>query len=176
MATGSILLPIGAAVLPDGSASNAAPAIYRRKSTAAAPTPYWLEAAFDASTTERLFWSFRLPADYASTPVMKVLWKMASATTGNVVMTTRVAALSDGEASTANALALANANVSAATAVPGTVGHIKAISISITNLPAGGFAAGDFVVVYLIRDSSDVNDTATGDLELVAASLEYTTV
>lgn len=38
MATGTIPLATAAATLPDGSASNAAPAIQRVKSSAAAPT------------------------------------------------------------------------------------------------------------------------------------------
>ena len=69
MATGTILLPIGAAILPDGSASNAAPAVQRVKSSASAPTPYFLQLAFDATTEEQCMWSFRMPADYASAPV-----------------------------------------------------------------------------------------------------------
>jgi hypothetical protein len=39
MATGSILLPIGAVVLPDGSTSNLGPAMQRVKSSATAPAP-----------------------------------------------------------------------------------------------------------------------------------------
>ena len=66
MATGSILLPIGAAVLPDGSASNLGPAMQRVKSSATAPAPYFLQLALDAANLESTMWAFRMPADYAA--------------------------------------------------------------------------------------------------------------
>src|SRR5687768_9306033 len=72
MATGTIQLPVGGAILPDGSASNAAPGLLRVKSSAAAPSPYFWQLNFDASTEEQCYWSFRMPADYASAPVLKV--------------------------------------------------------------------------------------------------------
>lgn len=172
MATGSILLSPGAAILPDGSASNAAPAVQRVKSSASAPSPYFLQLAFDATTEEQVCWSFRMPADYASAPVVKVQYKMASATSGGVAFEARVAAVSDGDAQDVDAKAFAEANVGTAT-VPGTAGHIDEVSITMTN--ADSVAAGDFVVVYLNRDPAHASDTATGDCEVVAAALTYTT-
>lgn len=174
MATGSALLPLGAAILPDGSASNAAPALQRVKSSAGAPTPYFLQLAFDASTEEQCMWSFRMPADYASGLVLKAQYKMASATSGNVILEARVAAVSDGDAQDVDAKAFGSANTSATTAVPGTAGHLDEISITLAN--ADSVAAGDYVIVYLNRDAANGSDTATGDLELVACSLQYTTV
>ena len=50
-------------------------------------------------------WSFRMPADYASAPVLKVQYKMASATTGNVIIEGRLAAVSDGDATDVDAKA-----------------------------------------------------------------------
>ena len=173
MATGTIVLPVGAATLPDGSASNAAPAVQRVKSSAAAPTPYFLQLAFDASTEEQAMWSFRMPADYASAPVLKVLYKMASATANGVVIEGRLAAVSDPDAQDVDAKAFAAANTSSTSTVPGTAGHMNEISLSLTN--ADSVAAGDFVVVYLARDVAAGGDTATGDMEVIAVSIEYTT-
>lgn len=173
MATGSISLPIGAAVLPDGSASNAAPAIQRVKSSASAPSPYFLQACFDAATKEQLMWSFRMPPDYASAPVLKVQYKMASATSGNVIFEGRIAAVTDGDATDVDAKAFAAANTSSATAVPGTAGHIDEISLTMTN--ADSVAAGDFVVLYLARDAANGSDTASGDMEIIGVALTYTT-
>lgn len=173
MATGSISLSVGAAVLPDGTASNAAPAIQRVKSSAAAPSPYFLQALFDAGTKEQCMWSFRMPPDYASAPVLKVQYKMVSATSGNVVIEGRIAAVSDGDATDVDAKAFGTANTSAATAVPATAGHLDEISLTMTN--ADSVAAGDFVIVYLARDAANASDTATGDMEVVAAALTYTT-
>ncbi len=173
MATGSILLPIGAAVLPDGSASNAAPAIQRVKSSATAPAPYFLQAAFDASTEEQVMWSFRMPADYASAPVLRVQYKMTSATTGGVAFEARIAAVSDGDSQDVDAKAFGSANVGTAT-VPGTAGFLDEVTVTMTN--ADSVAAGDFVVVYLNRDPAHASDTATGDAEVVGVALLYTTV
>jgi hypothetical protein len=172
MATGSILLSPGSAVLPDGSASNAAPAVQRVKSSAAAPSPYFLQLAFDATTEEQVMWSFRMPADYSSAPVAKVQYKMASATTGGVAFEARIAAVTDGDATDVDAKAFAAANVGTAT-VPATAGHLDEVSITMTN--ADSVAAGDFVVVYLNRDPAHASDTATGDCEVIACALAYTT-
>lgn len=173
MATGTILLPIGAAIIPDGSASNAAPAIQRVKSSAGAPTPYFLQAAFDASTDEILMWSFRMPADYASSPVLKVQYKMASATSGDVIIAGYVMAVTPGDAQDVDADAFATVNTSSATTVPGTAGYLGEISLTLTN--ADSVAAGDFVVVRLSRDADNGSDTATGDMEVVAVAIQYTT-
>ncbi|MFB4285712.1 hypothetical protein ACBJ59_61370 [Nonomuraea sp. MTCD27] len=174
MSTGTILLPIGAADLPDGSASNLAADIKKVKSSAAAPTPYFKHALFDASNREQLMWSFRMPADYASAPVMRVQFKMASAITGNVVIEARIAATSPGDSTDLDAKAFAAANTSAATAVPTTTaGKLGEISLALAN--ADSLAAGDFVTVYFARDAAHASDTATGDMEVVAVALTYTT-
>lgn len=172
MATGSILLPPGAAEPPDGSATNAAPATQRAKSSASAPAPYFLQLNFDASTEEWACWQFRMPADYASGPVLKVQYKMTSATTGNVIWVGQIAAVSDGDATDADAKAFAATN-SATVTVPGTAGHIDEASITMTN--ADSVAAGDFVVVRIARDADAAGDTATGDAEFIGAALTYTT-
>jgi hypothetical protein len=174
MATGSVLLPVGAAILPDGSTNNLAPAVQRVKGSAANPTPFFLQLAFDASSDEFCMWSFRMPADYASGPILKVQFKMVSAITGNVVILCRVAAITPGDATDADAKAFGSANTSAATAVPATTaGKIGEISLTLTNNDS--LAANDFVIVRLTRLGSDAGDTAAGDMEVVAVSLEYTT-
>lgn len=173
MTTGSILLTPGAAILPDGSATNAAPAIQRVKSTATAPAPYFLQLAFDASTEEWASWSFRMPADYSSSPVLKIQYKMTSATSGNIVWVGQLAAITDGDSTDGDAKAFAAVNSSGAVAVPGTAGFVKEVSITMTN--ADSVAAGDFVVVRIARDADDANDTATGDAEFIGAALTYTT-
>lgn len=172
MATGSILLPPGAATLPDGSATNAAPGMQRVKSSATAPAPYFLQLAFDAATEEWASWSFRMPADYSSSPVCKVQYKMASATSGDVIWVAQLAAVTDGDATDVDAKAFAAAN-SATVTVPGTAGHLDEASITMTN--ADSVAAGDFVVLRVARDADAAGDTATGDAELVAVALTYTT-
>jgi hypothetical protein len=172
MATGTILLPVGGAVLPDGSATNLAPALQRRKSSGSAPAPYFLELWFDAATEEWASWSFRMPADYASAPVLKVQYKMASATTGDVIWAGSIAAVTDGDSTDVDAKVFATANTATVT-VPGTAGHLDEASITMTN--ADSVAAGDFVVVRIARQGAAGGDTATGDAEFVGAALTYTT-
>lgn len=173
MATGSVLLTPQSAVLPDGSTDNLAPALQRVKSSASAPSPYFYQLVFDAAQTEQCMWSFRMPADYSSAPVLKVQYKMTSATTAEVVISGRLAAVTDGDAQDVDAKAFAAANTSAATTVPGTAGHLDEISLTLTN--ADSLAAGDFVVAYLARLGADAGDDATGDMEVVAVTLQYTT-
>ncbi|MFF0867621.1 hypothetical protein ACFYUV_38070 [Nonomuraea sp. NPDC003560] len=173
MATGSIPLAIGAAILPDGSASNAAPAMQRVKSSATAPAPYFLQLAYDAATREQVTWSLRMPADYGSTPTLKIQCKTA-ATSGNTIFEGRLAAVTPGDATDVTAKAFAAANTSSATAVPSTAQRLFEISIALTS--ADSLAAGDLVIVYLARDAANASDTVNGnDIEVVAATLEYTT-
>src|SRR3990172_2457774 len=122
MATGTILLPIEAACLPDGSANNAAAQIQRHKSSVTTsltlPAPHWFEALFDAATDEMLFWSFRMPQNYASAPVAKIQFKMVSAFTGAVVFEVRVMKVTPASAQDVDVYTLAATNASASTTVP----------------------------------------------------------
>lgn len=172
MATGTIQLPIGAAAMPDGTTSNLGPGITRRKSSATAPGPYWLEAAFDASNDEWLVWHFVMPADYSSSPVMKVNYKMASATANDVMIDGRLAAITSGDSTDGDAKAFGSANTTTQT-VAGTAGYEKTISLTLTN--ADSVAAGDDVSAYLARVGSNGSDTATGDMEVTMVWIEYTT-
>jgi hypothetical protein len=176
LATGSILLNPGAAIMPDGSASNLAPAIQRSKSSATAPAPYFLQFAFDAANLEAVMWQFRMPADYASACILKVVFKMVSATTGNVIINGAIAAYTPGTDTTDfDAKAFAAANVSAATAVPATTAG-KLGEISLTLSTDDSVAAGDMVALYLARDGANASDTAAGDMEVTGVALTYTTV
>ena len=159
---------------PTGPRRNAAPAVQRVKSSASAPTPYFLQLAFDATTEEQCMWSFRMPADYASAPVLKV--HVQDGVGDRERGRDRGPAgrgQSDADAQDVDAKAFAAANTSGTSTVPGTAGHMNEISLTLTN--ADSVAAGDFVVVYLARDVAAAGDTATGDMEVIAVSLEFTT-
>jgi hypothetical protein len=167
-----VILTPGSATLPDGTTNNAAPAMQRVKSSATAPGIYALQLAFDASTEEWVTWSFRMPDDYASGPVLKVLWKATSATSGGVVWDGRVSATSSGDSQDVDAQDFDSANTATGTA-PGTAGYLLETSITLTN--ADSVAAGDFVVIRLARAAANGSDTATGDAEMMMAALSYTT-
>lgn len=160
MATASILLPIPPIF------DNTAPAglgFFNSKP----------RILFDDTTDEIIHWTLRMPQNYASAPVLKLQYSMASATTGNVIVACQVMAVSDGDAAAVDTDSYDTVNTSAATAVPATAGYMDEISLTLTN--ADSLAAGDFAALKMSRDANNASDTATGDLELVAASLEYTT-
>lgn len=167
---GSIPLDVGAAVPPDGSASNLAAAIQRVKSSGSAPGVYFLQAAYDATNVEWLTWSGRMPSDYTGSPVFKGQYKMASATSNGIALDCRLCAVTPGDSTDFDAEVFGSANVGTDT-VPGTAGHVKEVTINLSN--ADSLAAGDRYVVYLGRATGDGGDTASGDLEFVGGSIEY---
>lgn len=176
MATGTITCVPGSALLPDGSASNLAPGLVRVKSTASAPSPYLMKLLFDASVLEQCDWVTVAPYDlHASTPapIMKVYFSMETATSGNVIVLGRLFAITDGDSQDVNAKAFGTVNTSAATAVPGTAGHMKVLTLTLTN--ADSVAAGDLLGIYFARDGANGSDTATGDMAVWAVAVTYTT-
>lgn len=126
---------------------------------------------FDDTADEICYWRFRVPANYASAPVLKLLYSMASATTLEVIVGAELWANADGEA--AGAENYDTVNTSAAITVPGTAGFQDTISLTLTN--NDGMAAGEMLSIRFRRDANNAGDDATGDMELLAASLEYTT-
>ena len=172
MATGSLLLPLAGAYFPDGSANNLFAEPIKVKSSASAPAPHFVHLLMDAGAEEAAMWAFRMPVDFASGLTAKLQYKMASATSGDIILGVQVAAVSDADAQDIDAKGFAAANTGTQT-VPGTAGHMNEVSITVTN--ADSVAAGDFVIVRIYRDGDAAGDTATGDLELIAATLEYTT-
>jgi hypothetical protein len=173
MATGTVIFTPGSAVLPDGSTSNLAPAIQRLKSSGTAPAVYALQLAFDAAADEWCTWTFRLPIDFASSPVAKVQFKMTSAVTGNVVWDVRIGTITPGSTTSANTKVFAAANT-VTTAVPATTaGKIAESALTLTNFDSA--VAGDWSVIRLSRVGSSGSDTAAGDAEFVMLVLEYTT-
>ena len=56
--------------------------------------------------------------------------------------------------------------------VPGTAGYLDQIACSLSTVDS--MAAGDLVKIDIQREVTDSSDTATGDMEIVGAILEYT--
>jgi len=128
---------------------------------------------FDDTTIEACYWQFRMPQNYASALTAKIQYSMASGVANEVEFQVNVMAVSDADAQDLDAESYDADNVGSAT-VPGTAGYMDEISITLTN--ADSLAAGDLVRIRLTTDADDaVNDDATGDREVWAVSLEYTT-
>jgi hypothetical protein len=172
MATGYITLPIAGCILPDDSANNNAAQLQAKSSSGGTLKPRWVEALFDPTADEHIFWSFIMPGNYASAPILKVYYKMTSAIAGDVYFGGLIMAVTDADAQDVDADTFAAANLGNAT-VPGTAGYMDVISITLTN--ADNVAAGDHVVVCLYRDADNASDTATGDAEVINVELSYTT-
>ncbi|MFH1360042.1 MAG: hypothetical protein ABIJ41_03280 [Candidatus Omnitrophota bacterium] len=162
--TSTMILPVHAARIYGSYITNSA----RIDGTSAS----W-NLLFSTTQTESATWMFRMPTNYSSALSAKLIYTMASATSGNVDLEVEVMALTVGESDPDTASFDAVNEVSGGTAVPGTAGIIDEISITLTN--ADSVAANDLVIIRVNRDHDDADDTATGDLELRAFSLEYTT-
>lgn len=173
MTTGTIVLPIAGAILPDGSASNIAAQFSRVKSSAAAPDIHWVELQYDPTTEQSAYWAWRMPFDYSSSPVLKLQW-YANATTNAVVWGAMLAVLAASASSDTTTKALAAANTVTTNVLGTTAKRLTESSITLTNNDT--LAAGSWVVLRIYRDATNGSDTCTVVSSLVAASLEYTTI
>lgn len=130
--------------------------------------------AFDSDTDEICYLEFALPENYSSSAVLKGIFSMASATSGNVVWAAQVWALSPGDSADIDTESYDSANTDTE-AVPGTAGYPDEFAITLTN--DDSMAAGDIVRIKFYRDADNASDTATGDAKLRVGTLrlEYTT-
>lgn len=166
MATGTVILPVQAVKLPssnpaaiDGGETN------------------W-RLLFDATTDESCWWQFRMPENYSSTPVAKIQFSMNTTQTGTLAVgwEVYVMAVAPEAAADINTESYATVNNTSFTLANNqTAGYLKECSITLTN--ADSAAAGNYVKIKLARDAdgSGVTDSATGDAEVVAFTLQYTT-
>lgn len=172
MTVATIVLPPGSGTLPDGSSSNAAPQMSRRKGSETAPAKHLLTVDFDASTDEHLWWVFTMPQNYASGPIVRLQW-MANATSGSVVWGSQIGATTPADADTPLEHALGAATT--ATTAANTTEARRLVETTITLANLDGLAAGDLAYLLVYRDANNGSDTCTVDAELVGCSLDYTT-
>lgn len=128
---------------------------------------------FDATTDEAAVFYGIVPDNYTSTPVIKLMYSMVSATTGEVEWEGAVMCVTPGDAADIGTASFAAGAASVET-VPGTAGHTDTL-VSITPTD-DSCAAGDLIYVWISTDAGDAggNDDATGDRELVGAYVSYT--
>lgn len=176
MATGTFLLLPEGAVTPDGSASNAAPAITRVKGSESAPAKHYLAAAYDAATDEHLWWKFRMPANYASAGTVKIQWQANATTATTVRWGVRIGAVTPSDADTPNEHASATATTAGSSTNTTEANRLTEVSIDCSaNLDS--VAAGDLVFILIYRDADGTSgtDDLAVDASLVAAAFEFTT-
>ena len=160
MATGTILLSIPPQQLDSTNPPGFA--------VTAAGRPYLL---FDGTTDELCLWAFRMPENYASGLTIKVQYSMVTAITNVIRIRTEVMAKADTEDVDTDAFAAVEP--SADDTVPATTaGLMGEISEALTT-PT--IAAGDYIALRFGRENATSGTNASGDMEVWAVSLEYTT-
>jgi len=171
MATVAMPLPVLAGYPPDDSAGSAAAQLQMTvTSDATDPQPRWPELLFDKDTDEHWYWTFMMPSNYASAPVLRVFWT-ASAIAGGVTWGAHVLAITAGDAASIRAELFDSANV-VDDAAPGTAYYPLYADITLTN--ANSVSAGDHVVLALFRDVSDTDDDMAADAIVLDCELRYT--
>jgi hypothetical protein len=127
--------------------------------------------AFDAATDETCYWTSIAPQGLTGTITVIISYIMASATSGAARWQAAIEAVSDGDSTDLDATTSFDTANSAGATVPGTVGHIDQVSITMTN--ADSIAAGDYFRLSLNRDADGTSgtDDATGDAYVLACEL-----
>lgn len=174
MATGSILLDIAAARVPDGTTDNISPAIQRIKGVQTGAAVFLLVAAFDGagSVPENLYWSFVMPANYSSGGTLKVTGMIGSSTGNVAVMQAQVAAVTPADADTPLQRAFSTA---ATVNITANTTEVRRLLTGDITLNMDSAAAGDLVTIRLFRDPANGSDTHTTDFECTGCEFTYTT-
>jgi len=161
MAIGTIILPVLAAI-PDPTNP---PAL----AFTAANRAHLL---FDGTTDELVTWSdIRVPQNFASGMTIKWIYSMASAVTNVVAIRTEVMATAEDEDIDTDNYAAVEA--SADDTVPATTAGNRGEISDALGTPT--IAAGDYMAIRVGRENATSGTNATGDMEVWAVSLEYTT-
>jgi hypothetical protein len=121
---------------------------------------------FDKDAEESAFWEFCLPDDYDGGTILVNLWWKSSATSGDAVFKVQVLGREEGETLDA---ALGSAQ-SVTDTTPASAGNI-AVCAPMAFSPS--WVAGDYVVIKLARDATNVSDTLAVDAEVIMVVVEY---
>lgn len=139
-----------------------------RSSDASGSRPY---LAFDASADEAAYWTLRVPVGFTSPFTAVIDYAAASATSNAVVFDMAVEAITSGDSmDTDTSESLDSVNTASADTVPGTAGHLKQVTLALTN--GDSAAAGDYVRFRLRRVGSSGSDTATGDIFVFGVEIQ----
>jgi hypothetical protein len=163
-----IILNVKDSIAPMSGVNAAALELAESSSTATAK-PVFYQLRFDDSTNEGRMWITRMNWTPAAAPVLKIGYRMASNNTSkNVGWVAQLAAVSDGDTSV-SAKVFATANTGT-TACPDTANVQDVASVTLTN--ADSVTLGDWVCLFIYRDTSVAND-ATGDAIVTDVELQY---
>jgi hypothetical protein len=172
MATGVIPLSVLAGVPGDGTSGNAGPQLVRRVGTETNPKKQFMTADFDAATAEHMWWTFTMPQNYASAPVVRLMWQ-SNATTNSAIWGARLGAITPADTDTPIEHAQATASTTTTATNATEARRLNTTTITLANLDS--VAAGDLVFLLVYRDAANGSDNLTVDAELIDVSFEYTT-
>jgi hypothetical protein len=131
-----------------------------------APASGW---GFDASADEQVFFEFIATGYSSGNVTVEIDWYADSATSGNVVWTAAIAAVTPGDAQDWETDAFATANT--VTDAAGAGQYVQRASITVSNLDS--MAADDRMRLRITRDADSGSDTMTGDAILVGIRISY---
>jgi hypothetical protein len=160
-------LTIESAIFP--LTTGVAASVQQIGSSAAFPSPNWLEAIFPSTADAHLQWKRVLPGTLGSVAVVRVHGYMVTGTSGNIGFGVQIAAVSDGDA-TLNSKAFDATNLANET-VPATVWTKFVLDITLTN--KDGWAADDEILIDLYRNTA-VGSNAAGNCMVTLAQLLFT--
>ena len=121
--------------------------------------------AFDASTSESCYFTAKAPDDLDGTQTFVVTYRAASATSGTFQFDVSVESITSADAlDTDSASSFDTVNTSSADTVPGTAGHQKQVTLTLSNVDS--MAAADDVTFKFARN---ISDSASGDIHLISA-------
>lgn len=127
---------------------------------------------FASSGTESAYF-FLLSADYGSgNPTVTIYWAADTATSGSVVWSVQLAAVTPNTEATSLASKLFDGAQTVTDTHLGTIARrVHSCDVTISNLD--GLTAGEYVVLKVSRLGSDVSDTMAGDAMLLGLKLTY---
>lgn len=128
--------------------------------------------AFDATTSEAVYWQFVALGYGSGNLTATVLWYADTASSGAVVWECAIGAITPNtDTQDVETKALATATNAAQTHL-GTVGQrLHTVDVTISNLDS--LAANDLVAIRLARLPADAGDTMTGDAIVQYVVLSY---
>ncbi len=120
---------------------------------------------------EGAVYQFTIPNNYSSTPTTAITYSMETATSGKVEFEGSIMCVSEADSVDIGTASFSNLAISSEV-VRGTAGYPSTVSITLTD---DSCASGDSAWMYISTDADDaVNDTATGDREVVNVTFGYT--
>lgn len=166
MGKGIILLPLEGVTLP--TSGSASPILLESTGGPGANRPVVTQRAyaFDDSTDESILFTFILPSFFGSGGVVRLKFRMASATTGGVVWKSAITGIDD-DTDDDSADTFPSPTL-AVTSAPATLGFVSEATLSV-----GSVTVGMKHIVFVGRDADHASDTAAGDAYLVAVQYEF---